>query len=149
MKGIKIDWTSEMDAKLREEFPKRITQDISKELGVSLRSAIRRARLLGIEKEEGFLETHREEITQRATKSLQRKARTSGSWGFQKGQRAYPEGEFKPGHSEDPETKTRRIEKARKTRNETIYDERIRLKYGLRQRTKLKLNTMYYFKKLV
>lgn len=148
MKGIKIDWTPEMDAKLRSEFPTRITKDICNEPGVSLRSAIRRARLLGICKEDGFLETHRKEISQRATKGLQKRAMMHGSWGFQKGQRAYPDGEFKPGHTEDEEVKKARLEKARKTRNQTIYDERFRLKYGLKQRTKLKLKTVYNIKKM-
>lgn len=55
MQGTKIEWTDTMDDKLRREFPTRITKDICAELGVSLRSAIRRARVLGIEKEDGFL----------------------------------------------------------------------------------------------
>lgn len=142
MKGIKIEWTPEMDEKLRREFPHRITIDICKELGISLRSAIRRARVLGIEKEDGFLDSHRQEIQKRATKGL--KITTKHGGRFAKGQHAYPEGEFKKGHTESEEVKKKRIEKGSATRRQTIYQERLRLKYDLPQRTKLKLNKRYY-----
>lgn len=142
MQGRKIEWTPEMDDKLRREFPHRITIDICKDLGISLRSAIRRARVLGIEKEEGFLEANRQEITNRATKGLKTTDKHGGR--FVKGQHAYPEGEFKKGHTESEEAKKRRIEKGSATRRQTIYQERLRLKYGLPQRTKLKLNKRYY-----
>ena len=144
MKGKKITWTPEMEDKVRREFPHRISIDICKEMGVSLRSIIRKARELGIDKEPGFLETNRKEIQSRATKGLKSTSKTGGR--FRKGEHAGLEYEFKPGHKEDPETKERRLAKSVKTRNRTIYRERVRLKYGLPQETKLKLNVKYHIK---
>ena len=144
MKGKKIIWTPEMEDKVRREFPHRISIDICKEMGVSLRSIIRKARELGIDKEPGFLETNRKEIQSRATKGLKATSKKGGR--FKKGEHAGLEYEFKPGHKESEETKARRVAKMSKTRRELILQERVRLKYGLPQQTKIRLNTHYYIK---
>lgn len=144
MKGVKIVWTEEMIQKLRDEFPVRITIDICKEIGVSLRSAIRKARELGLDKAPGFLEERRQEIQRRARNGLKKTSKTGGR--FKKGQHACPEHEFKPGHKESEESKRKRVAKLSKTRKELILRERTRLKYGLPQQTKIRLNTKYFIK---
>jgi hypothetical protein len=136
MKGQKIKWTEEMVQKLISDFPNRITIDIAKEIGVSLRTAIRKARELGIEKKEGFLDEFRTEITKRAQNNKapnpnkgNKDFRIPGGENFQ----------FQPGHKPINQN----YELIRQKRNETIKREKLRLKYGLRQETKLKLVNYY------
>lgn len=66
MKGIKIEWTPEMDEMVINLFPKEYSRDLAANMGVSLRSVIRRARELGVDKESDFLEKRRAQITQLA-----------------------------------------------------------------------------------
>lgn len=65
----KIEWTPSMVKKLRIEFPREFTRVLAKELGVSPRSVIRKARELGIDKIPNFLDINRKEITRMATEA--------------------------------------------------------------------------------
>jgi len=69
MKGNKINWTEEMDNRLRLLFPITFTRELSESMGISRRSIIRRVRELGIEKEPDFLEKNRDQITKMATEA--------------------------------------------------------------------------------
>lgn len=125
-----------MIEKLRTEFPNRITIDIAKELGVSLRSAIRKAREIGVEKRENFLDDFRNEITKRATAKKPPNP-NKGNKDFR-----IPGGEqfqFRVGQKPI----NLNYEQIHQKRNETIKREKLRLKYGLRQETKLKLVNIY------
>ncbi len=131
----KIFWTEAMIEKLTKEFPFRITIDICNEIGISLRSAIRKARELGLVKENGFLEKNRQEISRRATLALPPQP-TKGLKGW-----SVPGGEnyrFKKGQTSIMKNRDI-VEKVRASRNETIRIERIRLAACLPQKTKLKL----------
>ena len=59
-----------MDKAVRERFPYEFTKPLAKELGVAWRTLLRRARKLGVDKEEGFLDKHRSEITDMAARGL-------------------------------------------------------------------------------
>lgn len=132
MKGKKTTWTHEMLRKLKEEFPKRFSRDIGKDMDLSIRTIIRKARELNLEKEEGFLDTHRNEITKRAQKARPENE-TKGDSSFR-----IPGGEkhqFKKGQ---PRPKVNYV-KIHATRNATIEKEKMRLRWGKPQKTKLKL----------
>lgn len=131
----KIKWTNEMLEKLKLEFPYRFNKDLAKDLKVSWRSLVRKARELNIEKETNFLDKRREKITEMATAAKPENI-NKGNKDFR-----IPGGEdyqFKPGNissMKDPKV----AERMTKTRNETIRKERLRIKYGLPQKTKLNL----------
>ena len=132
----KIEWSPSMLYYLRVNFPSSFNKDIAKHLGISLRSVIRKARELGVEKEAGFLDTHRSIISEMATKALPPQP-TKGLKGW-----CVPNSEgtrFKPGHTPTMKNNPELASRVHKKRNETILYERIRIKIGLPQKTKLKL----------
>lgn len=132
MKRKKTIWSTEMIQKLMTEFPNRFSRDIGKDLGISIRTVIRKARELGLEKEDSFLDKNRELITQLATDAHPPNP-NKGNKDFR-----IPGGEkfqFKKGQPR-PSVDYNKIHQKR---NETIRKERIRIKYGLPQKTKLNL----------
>lgn len=68
--SLSIEWTSDMLRILRLKFHKTFNADLAKQLRVSQRTLIRKARELNLNKEPGFLEINRAEITRRATIAL-------------------------------------------------------------------------------
>ena len=131
----KINWTNEMIMILQEKYPFSFNKELAKELGVSWRSLVRKARDLGVDKEPAFLEKRREIITNMAV------AKNHNCYTGIKGW-AVPNSEgtrFKKGNISimkiDPEV----VEKVRLKRNQTIRRERIRISIGLPQKTKLRL----------
>lgn len=133
--GTPIQWTSEMINIIKEKFPNTFSIDIANNLNISIRSVIRKARQLGIEKEVNFLEKNKEEIQKRSRKNRPTN-KTKGLKGW-----SVPNSEstrFKPGNippNKDPEI----LKKQVAARNETIRMERFRINNGLKQKTKLKL----------
>ncbi len=134
---FRILWTPEMLDYLKVNFPIQYTPDLVAYLQISRRTIERKARELGLEKEPGFLEKRRETISKMAV------AAHPGN--PHKGERGWtvPNSEttrFKPGHIpaivNNPEIR----KKCTALRNETIRIERMRIKYGLPQNTKLKLD---------
>ena len=101
------EWTPQMLKLLRDFYPRMFNEALAKWIGVSPRTLIRKARELGIEKEPGFLDKRRADISRKAGEALRRRGDLEGTW-FKKGHRANPDGEFKPGHQESPETKAKR-----------------------------------------
>ena len=65
-----IDWTAEMIDTITSKFATSFNRDLAGELGVSLRTLIRKARELGLEKEPGFLEKNRKTISKMAKDAL-------------------------------------------------------------------------------
>lgn len=129
-----------MIEKLINEFPYRFNRVLASELGVSPRSLIRKARELRIEKEPGFLEKNRDVITRMAVEAHPPQ-QTKGKKGW-----SVPNSEhtrFKKGSISvmaiDPDV----VEKVRRSRNKTIRREKLRIKYGLPQKTRLKLIDIY------
>ena len=125
--GLKKDhygivWTPQQLKLLNDFFPTMFNKPLAAWIGVSMRTMIRKARELGLEKKPGFLDDRRKDIVSLAREGLRKtkKVRTR----FKKGVRNNPDGEFKPGHKESPETKAKRSEalkhawKSRKTKIE-------------------------------
>ena len=135
--GTKIIWTSPMVEKLVNEFAIRFNSDLAADLGISLRSVIRKAREIGLEKEAGFLDKNRQEISRRASQALAPNP-MKGVKGW-----SVPGGEahrFQPGQRRFDNN----YEKMRISRNDLIRRERLRIKYGLPQKTKLNLKNNIY-----
>ena len=134
-RGIKITWSETMLHTLINKFPTTYNKDIAKELNIGWRSVIRKARELKLEKEPGFLELRRSEITKMAVKSHPpHQHKGDKGWSVPNSESS----RFKLGNisvMNDPEI----IKKVHKKRNETIRKEKLRLKYGLPQLTKMKL----------
>ena len=99
-------WTPQMLKLLTTFFPTMFNTPLAKWIGVSLRTMLRKARELGLEKQEGFLDMRRKEINQMAGEALKKVDNPSR---FKKGERFCPEYEFKKGHKESQETKEKRI----------------------------------------
>ncbi|HCW07347.1 MAG TPA: hypothetical protein DGG95_08285 [Cytophagales bacterium] len=136
MKGKPTFWTDEMLQKLKAEFPFRFNKDIAKDLKLGWRTIVRKARELGLEKDENFFLDQKENILQACKDSLPPNPMkgvkgwsvpNSEATRFKKGQESF---------MSNPENHRKSNEK----RNATIKSERLRLKYNLPQKTKLKLN---------
>ena len=120
---------------LRAEYPRTFTRELANRWNMGLRTVIRKARELGIDKEPDFLPARRKEIGQLAKKA-RRPNPTKGMKGwFVPGSEAHrftPE-TYRP---LSPEARAQAIAK----RNAAIDRDRLRLKYGMKPLTKLKLD---------
>ena len=103
-----IAWTPQQLKLLRDFFPTMFNKPLAAWIGVSMRTMIRKARELGLEKKPGFLDERRKDISALAAESLKKSENVITR--FKKGVRNNPAGEFKPGHVESPETKAKRSE---------------------------------------
>lgn len=102
----RIHWTAQMLSDLRRFFPVMKNQDVADICGVSQRTMIRKARELGLEKNQQWL--HSVWDDHRRMAHLANKAKGYPG-GFKKGVRQNPATEFKPGRvlSEESEAKRR------------------------------------------
>ena len=64
--ALSVSCTPSMLSKLYRDFPKKFNRELAAELGVSVRTLIRKARELGINKEPDFLDRNREVISRMA-----------------------------------------------------------------------------------
>jgi hypothetical protein len=69
-KALSVDWDSRMLRIIKTKFPNTFNKQVADECGVSVRTLIRKARELGLEKEEGFLDKNRAAISQMAKEAL-------------------------------------------------------------------------------
>ena len=120
-----IVWTDGMIELLKTYFPTMTNLSLSRLIGVSVRTLNRKAAELGLEKAPDFREINARAISERISSALKRKGKFGNQ--FVKGVRYNPEGEFKPGHKESPETK----EKRRASLRETWRRKKILKRYGL------------------
>ena len=140
MRGVIVIWTDDMIEKVKKSFPISYNRELSTRLGVSMRTLIRKARELGIEKEPGFLEIRHQEITEMAIKNHPPQ-KTKGVKGW-----SVPGGEkfrFTKGRPSIMKTNRDVVKKATDSRNKTIRREKLRLKYGLSQLTRLNIKNYY------
>jgi len=101
-----VHWSSQMIDDLRRLFPTTLNSEVAEYLGVSQRTAIRKAHELGIQKDPTWLANIWEERRQWAHMSARRKGFPGG---FRKGHHANPEKEFKPGHTTTPEQRAKQV----------------------------------------
>ncbi len=132
-----IVWTPEMLQLLTERFPNTFNKDIAAELNVSWRSVVRKARELGLEKENGFLDTYREEMVKRIAKVRKHNPKQQGK-GF-----TIPNSEpyrYTKGHVPATATDPELVKRIHAKRNETIRRDKIRRRFGMTPLTRMKLN---------
>lgn len=122
----KIQWTETMEKRLREYFPTMFNDTVAVLLGVSVRTVIRKARELGIEKVPDFHARKREQISARASAGLKAVECTTR---FKKGTQIGQKYQFKPGHVESPESKAKRSESLKRNWAQRKEAERIRRIY--------------------
>lgn len=111
--GLKKDhygivWSEEQLRILRFYFPIMFNRSLAGQLGVSVRTLIRKARELGLDKKPGFLQERKRDIQRLAGDAIRRSDHKNTR--FKKGVHNNPAGEFKPGHKESPESRVKRIE---------------------------------------
>ena len=107
-KGLsrKIFWSKQMLDDLRRLYATTKNEDLADILGVSMRTVIRKARELGLQKDPVWQHGN----TMRHLKMMQLENMVHGIKSpFQKGVHYSPETEFKPGHQESHEVKAKRI----------------------------------------
>lgn len=139
-------WTNEMEEKMRREYPTRFNADIAKDLRMTVRQVIYKAREMGLEKEPGFIEKHKAEIY--ARRNLDTPACRNNPGRFKKGGQQGKEHWYKPGHKLPAELLEQRTRHIRASRRKQTYEELLRIKYGLGRKTKLALkSTVYYIDK--
>lgn len=134
--GIPIVWTPGMIEELIHRFPIHFNKDIAKDLGISWRSVVRKARELGLEKNADFFDKNRPEMVKRILRVRKINPKQCGK-GF-----VIPNSEphrFKPGNIPPQAKNPDLVKQIHEKRNATIARERLRIKYGMSRITKLKL----------
>lgn len=130
--GLATNWTEEMLERLLKEFPVRFNKELAKDLKVGWRTVVRKARELGIDKEPGFLDKRRVEITEMVAIAKENKP----DWYVpHKESKGFIANRFKKGERQGD----KQIAKAVASRNKTIKSERARIALGLPQETKIRL----------
>lgn len=134
--GIPIVWTTEMLDELKTRFATNFNKDIAKSLGISWRSVVRKARQLGLQKTPYFLSVKRPEIVKKILRVRKPNPKQCCK-GF-----VIPNSEqhrFKPGNIPPQVNNPELVKLIHAKRNASIARDRLRMKYGLPQLTKLKL----------
>jgi len=134
-KKYKILWSEKMLEIIKEKFSFTFNRELAKELNVSMRTLIRKARELNLEKEPDFLDKNRETITKMAVANNYNKYTGVKGWSVPNSEMT----RFKPGQSSLMKFDRDLVARVHKTRNETIKRERIRMRLGLSRLTNLKL----------
>lgn len=99
---LRIFWSPAMLDYLRRNFPTTINEELAECLGCSIKTMVRKAKELGLEKDRQWLLKICAE-----SRAMARSASRRKGWpgGFKKGVRANPECEFKKGMHQPPEVK--------------------------------------------
>lgn len=138
-KGKKIEWSEEMLQVLKENYATEINGDLAARLGVGVRALRYKAQAMGLKKASDFRSWP--EVRRRIRIGLTCCDRT---YYFREHPEVGEKTRFRKGNSFSPEKERARQQKATAARRRQTYDEKLRLKYGLRQETRLKLKTEYY-----
>ena len=104
--SVRIHWNKDMLDYLRQHYATTLNDELAGCLGVSPRTMIRKARELGLEKDPVWLASVWEERRKMASAVAKKKGYPGA---FPKGVHSNPDGEFKKGHVESEEIRTRRL----------------------------------------
>lgn len=126
MRGRK--WEPEWDRVLEERFADERNDVLAKELGCGVRTLVRHARKLGLEKSREFMELAREASRAESARWYEYMRIT----GQKVGNHGAPGRKFKKGHRFDAETEAKRVKAIR----DRAWDERVRIIKGVSRRTK-------------
>lgn len=139
MKGHKTILTPEQHLWLVDNFPDTKNQDCARHLGISLRTVVRLARACELQKSREFMLMTQREAANEA-RVMNRGEGNRGAINLLKYGEKY---RFRKGETciqrLGKEKEAERLRKAHATRNETISRERMRINWGLPQRTNLRL----------
>lgn len=102
----RIFWSKQMCDDLRRLYPTTKNDELAGMFGVSVRTMIRKARELGVEKDKDWMHGTVMSHLKMAKMESDRLGRPGG---FPKGVRSNPDGEFKKGRVETPEQRERRV----------------------------------------
>ncbi|GEM_PF-3083763 len=92
--ATRISWSKQMLDDLRRLYPRTKNEDVAIECGVSVRTMIRKARELGLQKDPEWMRAH-SRANCKTMRILNKCIGNSGQW--KRGEHASPEHEFKPG----------------------------------------------------
>lgn len=134
--GVKIIWTPEMLEVLTRRFPHEFNKDIAKDLGMGWRSVVRKARELGLSKQEGFHEITGKERGRRAHAVRKHNPAQQGRGFIIPGSEAF---RFQKGNVPPQVGNPELVERIHRKRNELIARERIRMKYGFPRLSRLNI----------
>ena len=135
-----VQWSDERIDYLKANFATKFNKDLAAALGCGWRTVIRKARELGLEKEDGFLDKKRPEIVklQIAADKPANPMKGVKGWSVPGGK----EFQFKLGHIPASKSNPEVAKRLHSSRNETIRRERIRVKLGLEPLTNLKIKAI-------
>lgn len=109
--STRIHWSPSMIDYLRQHFPTTLNEELAGCLGVSQRTMIRKARELGLQKDEAWLRR----IWNERRKMAHLVSKSKGyPGGFRKGEHSNPDGEFKKGHQHSEEWLATQSEKLKR-----------------------------------
>ena len=109
--STRIYWSTDMLDYLRRHFPTTLNEELAGCLGVSQRTMIRKARELGLKKDEAWLQQVWDE-RRRLAQAISKRKGYPGC--FQKGVHSSPDTEFKKGHTASPEVKQKQSDSMRR-----------------------------------
>lgn len=140
---MRIVWTEMMDQYIIDNYGRIPKSDIARKLGVSIRTIAYRARFLGIppisSHEAMQNASFRKAVGEKISKGQRGVIRSSDRY-LSKHPEVNVPYRFKKGHRVSDSGQ----EKAKWGKRKTVYDELVRMKYGLPKRTSLKLKTRQY-----
>lgn len=138
--ATRIHWSKQMIDYLRQHFPNTLNEELAGCLGVSQRTMIRKARELGLEKDQEWLSAVWDERRIMATAASKRKGIPGG---FKKGEHHNPAGEFKPGNKLPAEALSKISEKMKRWYRQHPVEVRAKaMKAWETRRTNQSLNNM-------
>jgi hypothetical protein len=120
---------------IKQKYSTEYNKVLAKQLGISWRTLVRKARELGLEKEPNFIEKRRADIVKMIAK-VRKPSPLQARKGF-----VVPNSEqyrFKKGHTPRMATDPELVARVHAKRNETIRRDRIRSRIGLSRLTKFK-----------
>lgn len=139
MKGVEVKFTVEQEMWLEIHFPDTSNADCAKFCGCSPRTIVRQARRMGLAKSCEFMVAER----RKGQKLAAIMNRGEGNRGKENLLRYGPRYQFQKGITSlqriGEERERERVRKAHETRNKTIASERVRIKWGFEQKTKMRL----------
>lgn len=106
----RIYWSGQMLSDLRRHFPSTLNEEMASMLGVSVRTMLRKARELGLEKDPKWLSDN---WAERRRMGIAKNRKNGWPGSFRKGRPATG-GEFKPGHKMSEESKRKQVASLRR-----------------------------------
>jgi hypothetical protein len=132
---VKKQWTGAELEDLKKNYSMTRNKELAAKCNTSIRSMVRKAQELGLEKDPSFRDSIDFASFRKGTKPWN-KGKTLGAPGPNQAATLFKKGRKAP--TKDPDI----LKKAVDSRNETIRKEKLRLRYGMDAKTKLNLKNL-------